>query len=112
MTEVLSHSGTALPAHQAHASGPNSIRVHDTTSIVPHGLTLQGTGGAIQGVGLLEPCSPDTSIEEMSERLSRDGVVWVCDKDDNPAPVRPLIREVSPSADLPTNRSKAYSTQL
>lgn len=111
MTEVLSHSSTALLAHEAHASGPNSTKVYDTTSVVPNGLTLQGTGGAIQGDGLLEPCDRDTPIEELSERLSRDGVVWVCNKDDNPAPVKPLIREVSPSAYFTTNRSKAYLTQ-
>lgn len=111
MTEVLSHSGTTLLAHEAHASGPNNTKVHDTTSVVHNGLTLQGTGGAIQGVGLLEPCDPDTPIEKLSERLSRDGAVWVCNKNDNLALVQPLIQEVSPIADLHINRSKAYSTQ-
>lgn len=111
MTEVLSHGVTALPVDKAHASGLSSTKVHNTSSVAPNGLTLQGTGGAIQGVGLLEPCNPDAPIEELSERLSRDGVVWVCNTDDNPAPIQPLIRELSPSADLPTHRSKAYSTQ-
>lgn len=110
MTEVFSYGGAALPAHKAHASGPNSTKVYDTTSGVPTGLTLQGTGGAIQGVGLLKPCHLDTPIEELSERLSRDGVVWVCNMDDNAPPVQPLIQEVSSCADLPTNRSKAYLT--
>lgn len=82
MTEVLSYSGKTLPAHEAHASRPNSTKVHDTTSAIPNGLTLQGTGGAIQGVGLLEPCNPDTPIEELRVRLSRDGVVWVCNWDE------------------------------
>lgn len=111
MTEVLNHSSTALLAQNAHASGPNNTKVHDTTFVVPNGLTLQGTGGAIQGVGLLEPCNPDTPIEDLSERLSRDGVVWVCNRDNNPAPLQPLIREMSPSSDLATNRSKAYLIQ-
>lgn len=110
MTEVHSYGCAALPAHKAHASGPNSTKVHDTTSAVPNGLTLQGTGGAIQGVGLLKPFNPDTPIEQLSERLSRDGVVWVCNMDDNPPPVQPLIQEMRQSAHLPANRSKAYLT--
>ncbi|KAL2273052.1 hypothetical protein FJTKL_05623 [Diaporthe vaccinii] len=56
---------------------PDQIVPRCTTPAVPNGLILQGTGGTIQGVGLLEPCKPDVPIKELSERLSRDGVVWV-----------------------------------
>lgn len=87
MTEVLSYGGVALGAQTANTSGPNTTKVHDTTSAVPNVFTLQGNGGAIEGVGLLEPCNPNVPIQELSERLSRDGVVWVCNMDDNPSPV-------------------------
>lgn len=102
MTEVLSHSSAAaIPGHNAHVSGRDNIKVHDTTS---NGLTLQGTGGAIQGAGLLEPCQPDTPIEELNKRLTRDGVVWVCNRGDSPPTVRLLIREQSTSADIAADR--------
>lgn len=102
MTKVLGHSGTsAFPSHHSHVSGRDDTRVHDT---ITNGLTLQGTGGAIQGVGLLEPCRPDTQFEELRKRLTRDGVVWVCNRGDSPPTVRRLIGEVSTSAYIQAGR--------
>lgn len=102
MTEVLSHSSAAsIPGHDTHVSGRDNVKVHDTTAT---GLTLQGTGGAIQGVGLLEPCHPDTPIEELSKRLTRDGVVWVCNRGDRPPTVCPLLRLLSTSAYIQVDR--------
>lgn len=43
----------------------------------PQGLTLNGYGGTIGNVKLLEPYFPDTPIEELKKHYKEDGVIWV-----------------------------------
>lgn len=52
-----------------------------TVKTVRQGVQLQSVGGAIEDVGCLSPCYPDTSLEELRRRYAEEGVLWVCAPD-------------------------------
>ena len=69
MTEVLQRTTVNVPADMLPPPLKGTSR--------PQGLTLNGYGGAIGNVKLLEPCYPDTPIDELKRRYEEDGVIWV-----------------------------------
>lgn len=75
MTEVLGHPTSSEPLQTSSTRG--SSLPTDSQEQQGHTCSLASYGGNIDNVHDLQPCYPDTPIEEVRRRYAEDGVVWV-----------------------------------